>query len=83
MAAGPALKAELFSVEWQPVSSSNVAAVGYVPDFARLHVRFHNGSSYVYLDVPESIYNGLLGAASVGRYLHLMVKNRFGFIRTS
>ena len=83
MAAGPALKSELFALEWQSVSSSNVAAVAYVRDFGRLHVRFHNGSSYAYLDVPESVYLGLVGASSVGRYLHLHVKNRFGYVRTS
>jgi hypothetical protein len=83
MAAGPTLKNEMFAVDWQSVASSNVAAVAYSPDFGRLWVRFHSGAVYAYHSVPESVFSGLVGAASVGRYLHLHVKGRFGYTRTS
>lgn len=83
MAAGPALKAEMFAVDWVSVGSTNVAAIGWVRDFQRLYVRFHNGSVYAFLDVPESVYQGYLSAPSKGRYHHLFVKDRFGYLRVS
>ena len=83
MAAGPALKNEMFLLEWQGVSSSNVAAVAYSQDFARLWVRFHNGGVYTYHSVPESVYSGLVSAASVGGYLARHVKGSFGYTRVS
>lgn len=83
MAAGPALKNEMFLVNWVGVSSSNVSSVGYSPDFQRLWVRFHSGSVYCYFSVPESVYSGLVSAGSVGGYLARHVKNVFGYSRVS
>ena len=40
-----------------PVSSSNIASIGY--ENRTLYVLFHNGGLYAYSDVPESIYNEL------------------------
>ncbi|MER6369465.1 KTSC domain-containing protein [Streptomyces mirabilis] len=54
--------------------SSNLASVGYEPNSATLEIQFRNGSIYQYADVPESVYNGLLNAASKGRYLDVFVK---------
>ena len=84
MAAGPALKAEMFAVDWVSVGSTNVAAIAYSgPDFQRLWVRFHNGSVYTFFNVPESVYLGYLSAPSKGRYHHLHVKNAFGYVKVS
>jgi len=52
------------------VSSSNVASVGYDEETKTLEVEFHNGDVYQYHSVPVSEYEGLMGAASVGKYLH-------------
>ena len=78
MAAGPALKSEMFAVDWVSVASTNVAAIAYSIDFQRLWVRFHNGSVYAFLAVPESVYQGYLSAPSKGRYHHYHVKDHFG-----
>jgi hypothetical protein len=83
MAAGPALKNEMFLLEWVGVASSNVAAVACSPDFGRLWVRFHNGSVYAYHGVQESVYAGLVGAGSVGSHLARHVKGHFGYTRVS
>ncbi|MDJ0650300.1 MAG: lysine--tRNA ligase [Xenococcaceae cyanobacterium MO_188.B19] len=46
-----------------------------------LKIEFKNGSIYKYLDVPESIYQGLKDSASVGKYFNSNIKDKFGFDR--
>jgi hypothetical protein len=57
-----------------PVSSSNLASVGYDPTTRTLEVEFHNGSIYQYFDVPAFIYSGLMSASSHGSYLDQYIK---------
>lgn len=57
-----------------PVESSNVKDIGHDAQERVLEVGFLNGSVYQYLDVPESIYNGLMQAESKGAYLDEHVK---------
>ncbi len=52
-----------------PVSSSNLASVGYDPINQVLEVKFLNESVYQYLGVPASVHSGLMGASSHGTYL--------------
>ncbi|MEI8305507.1 MAG: KTSC domain-containing protein [Chloroflexales bacterium] len=58
----------------QPVSSSNIASVGYDAVQQTLEVAFHNGAVYQYFNVPAHIYTGLMQAASHGQYLDAFVK---------
>lgn len=58
----------------RPVSSSNVASIGWEPqvegaDIGALEVEFKSGKIYRYADVPESEYEQLIGASSIGRHL--------------
>lgn len=62
-----------------PVSSSDIASVGY--EGSTLHIRFNFGGLYAYYNVPASIYNGLLNANSKGRYFHANIKGRYGDTR--
>jgi hypothetical protein len=64
-----------------PVSSSNVAEIGYDAEGQIVHVRFLNGSLYIYKDVPQFVYDGLLNASSVGSYLHRNFKNVYAYER--
>ena len=64
-------------MERSPVVSSNVQAVGYDSTLMVLEVEFNNGRVYQYLDVPQSEYDALLGASSIGSYLHHNIKNRY------
>ena len=64
-----------------PVSSSNVAEVGYDEETQEVYVRFLNGSLYVYKGVPKFEYEGLLNAPSVGSYLHRNFKNVYPYER--
>lgn len=69
------------SVEMVPVSSSNVASVGYDAENEIVHVEFLNGSKYIYKGVPKHEYEGLLNAPSVGSYLHRNYKNVYSYER--
>ena len=68
-------------MEMYNVDSSNVAAVGYEEDSQTLQVAFNNGSTYQYFDVPQAIFEGLLGASSVGQYLNQNVKGAYRYSR--
>ncbi len=57
-----------------PVSSSNLASVGYDAGLQVLEVEFLNGSVYQYLNVPSYVYSGLMSAGSHGSYLDSYVK---------
>lgn len=61
-----------------PVISSHVASVGYDPSTMTLEVEFLSGRVYQYFDVPESLYQGLMSASSVGKFLNQNIK---GFYR--
>jgi len=60
-----------------PVSSSNLAAIGYDPDTGSLEVEFTNGSVYEYKNVPLLVYEELMKASSHGAYLNREIKNAF------
>lgn len=66
-----------WSVIRQPVSSSNLKAVGYDPSTHVLEVEFHNGSVYQYAGVPDSIHAGLMTATSLGSYVHAHIRDRY------
>lgn len=59
-----------------PVNSSNVLSVGYDTTTSTMEVEFKNGEVYQYYEVPERIYQNLINAASVGKYLDQNVKKR-------
>jgi hypothetical protein len=62
-----------------PVSSSNIASVGYDFDSSTLEIEFNNGAVYQYFDVNETIYNELIGAQSIGGYLAETIKGRYRY----
>ncbi|WAH58490.1 KTSC domain-containing protein [Pseudomonas silvicola] len=68
-------------MERSPVSSSNVESVGYEGDSETLEVEFKNGALYQYFDVPQSIFEGLISADSVGGYLAENVKGVYRYSR--
>jgi len=67
--------------QMQPVSSSNVAELGYDGAAQIVYVRFLNGTLYIYKGVPQSEYDGLLNAPSIGSYLHRNYKNVYPYER--
>ena len=71
------------SIEMIPVSSSNIAAVGYDNQNEIVHVQFFNGTEYIYKGVPQYEFDGLLNAHSVGSYLNRNYKNFYPYERIS
>lgn len=67
--------------DMQPVSSSNIAAVGYDAENQTVYVQFLNGSTYAYKGVPEHEFENLLTAPSVGSYLNRNFKNVYPYER--
>ena len=64
-----------------PVSSSNIAAVGYDSENQTVYVQFLNGSTYAYKGVPEHEFEKLRTAPSVGSYLNRNYKNVYPYER--
>ncbi len=67
--------------EMHPVSSSNIAAVGYDSENQSVYVQFLNGSTYAYKGVPEHEFENLRTASSVGSYLNRNYKNVYPYER--
>ena len=65
----------------EPVSSSNLAEIGYDPPTQTLEVYFKSGRIYQYFDVPERIYDDLRTAGSPGGYLNRAVKGQYRYAR--
>ena len=60
-----------------PVISSMINSVGYDPEAQSLEVEFNNGSVYTYGGVPQSEYDAMMGAQSVGKYFIGSIKNQY------
>lgn len=56
------------------VTSSNLASVGYDSTTQTLEIKFLHGSVYQYLNVPLSVYQGLMAASSHGSYFDQNIK---------
>ena len=66
-------------IDWQYVDSSNIEAISYDREANKLYVRFNTQRDYVYYDVEEDVFVGLLQAESKGRYLHQYIKERYQY----
>ena len=69
--------------EMYPVSSSNIASVGYDADAQTAYVSFLNGTTYAYKGVPPQEFENLKTASSVGAYLNRNFKNVYPYERVS
>jgi hypothetical protein len=67
--------------QMQPVSSSNVAELGYDAENQIVYIRYLNGNLYMYKGVPQNEYDGLINSPSVGSYLHRNLKGIFPYER--
>src|SRR5947209_17771600 len=56
-----------------PVDSTNIGSVGYTAEGKVLRVKFTNGGTYDYADVPAEIHAALMAAESKGRHLRAHV----------
>ena len=61
-------------MERQPVTSSNLAEVGYDPELETLEVQFRHGGVYQYFNVPAFMYERLMSADSLGSFFNAVRK---------
>jgi hypothetical protein len=64
-------------VERQPVSSSNIASVGYDPNSETLEIEFIHTGIYQYYNVPQFQFDRMLEANSVGTFFNAEIKNSY------
>lgn len=64
-----------------PVTSSNVASIGFDDSSLTLEVEFNDGSVYQYFDVPEALYQEFMNASSKGKFLHDNIRHSFRYSR--
>jgi len=65
------------------LKSSSVVIQSFDYDQATqtLRVEFNSGSVYKYRDVPDSVYQGLKSAPSVGQYFNSHIREKYGYDR--
>jgi hypothetical protein len=68
-------------VDRLPVSSSNLASVGYDETGQVLEVEFRHGGVYQYIGVSAAVFDEFMAADSLGRYLAKNIKPRYPFRR--
>lgn len=60
---------------YSEVDSSNIKSVGYLNN--NLLVEYHSGDVYSYHNVPISLYEKLITAESVGRFINSEIKGKY------
>jgi hypothetical protein len=64
-------------MEMIPVSSSNIAAIGYEETQNTLVIEFNNGRAYEYYSVPQYVFDEFLNAGSKGQYANLNIYKNY------
>jgi hypothetical protein len=64
-------------MERRDVNSTNVRSVGYDATTETLEVEFHGGGTYRYTGVPESVYEKLMAATSIGRAVREIIVGHY------
>jgi hypothetical protein len=64
-------------MERQPVESSSLRSVGYDAQRRELAIEFHDGTVYLYGNVPEDVYAALLQSESKGGYFNAEIREQY------
>ena len=65
----------------KPVDSEMLVAAGYDEKSHSLQAVFRTGETYLYRNVPSFVYEGLMKADSIGRYMHKYILGRYEYER--
>lgn len=68
-------------IKREPVTSTNVASVGYSRHLRALEIEFTRGAIYRFLEVPSNVYRRLIAAQSKGRFIAENIRGKYRFIR--
>ena len=52
-----------------PVASTRITEMGYDPDTAIVYVRFTDGVSWSYMNVPVDVWEQFVASSSKGRFI--------------
>ena len=61
------------------VKSSNILSIGYDEKERLLEIEFSNGGIYKYHEVPKEVYDRLLQAPSVGKFVWSNIRGRYRY----
>ena len=64
-------------VDWIELQSSVVSAAAY--QGSSLYIRFTSDHEYEYYNVPETIYEHLLRAPSIGQYFNANIRDHYDY----
>ena len=64
-------------MERQPVTSDNLAEVGYDAELETLEVHFRRGGTYQYFNVPVFMFERLMAADSLGRFFNSQIRGHY------
>jgi len=59
--------------------STVISTMEYNPETQALKIAYVSGQTYVYKDVPETVYKELKASRVKGRYLRFFVKDKYAF----
>ena len=68
--------AEEKPIERKAVKSGNVKSVGFCGERGCVDVEFSNGGVYRYSDCDQKLFDDLLAADSVGKFVHARLKSK-------
>lgn len=77
-------------MEMISVESTNIKAIGFQENtivkssftkIGTVRVEFTHGAIYDYKNVPQSLYDDVVKANSVGKFFYANIKNNFNFIK--
>ena len=62
-------------MDWKDLTSSNLSAAAWDDEDKQLHIRFNDGSTYVYPTASYQDYLNLIVASSPGQHFHGAIKS--------
>lgn len=69
----------IITMKLEPVESSMIQAVGYDETTSTLEVVFNSSKTYLYFEVPKTVYLELMESDSKGSYMLSEVINCFPY----
>jgi KTSC domain len=65
------------TIKTEQLRSSALASATYDDEMQDLDITFNSGGTYTYHNVPITVWEGLVGASSPGRYWHSTLKDQY------
>lgn len=64
-------------MEMYPVNSTAIESIGYDAQTRRMKIKFIQGETYTFCNVPQSVFDNFLKASSKGTYYNDYIKDKF------